>query len=68
MHCSVENAAVLRENHGERVKQIWTSLPEVEEKKKNVLAIRQLSGSVLLRLLLAPRGVFFVMKTLEDEK
>ena len=68
MHCSVENAAVLRENHGERVKQIWTSLPEVEEKKKNVLAIRQLSGSVLSRCFLVPLGVLFVMKTLKDER
>ena len=31
MHCSVKNAAVLCENHRERVTQIWTSLSEEEE-------------------------------------
>ena len=31
VHCSVKNAAVLCENHRERVTQIWTSLSEEEE-------------------------------------
>ena len=57
-----ENAAVLCENHRQRVTQIWTSPSE------EVLAVWQLSGSVLSRCFLAPLGVFFVMKTLENER
>jgi len=38
------------------------------KKKKNILAVWWLSGSVLLRCFLAPLGVLFVMKTLEDER
>ena len=37
-------------------------------KKENILAICRLSGSVLLQCFLAPLGVLFVMKTLEDER
>jgi len=37
-------------------------------KKKNILADWRLSGSVLLRCLLAPLGVLFVMKILENER
>jgi len=37
-------------------------------KKKNILAVWGLSGSVLSRCFLVPLGVFFVMKTLEDER
>ena len=73
VHCSVKNAAVLCENHRERVAQIWTSPSEEEEegeeeRKKNILAVWWLSGSVFSRSFLAPLGVFFVMKTLEDER
>ena len=72
VHCSVKNAAVLCENHCERVTRIWTSASEEEEeeeeRKKNILAVWWLSGSVLSRCLLAPLGVFFVMKALEDEQ
>ena len=32
------------------------------------MAVWRLSGSVLLRCFLAPLGVLFVMKTLEDER
>ena len=39
-----------------------------EERKKNILVIWRLSGSVLLRCFLAPLGMLFVMKTLEDEQ
>ena len=70
VHCSLENAAVLCENHCGRVTQIWTSLSEEEgeeeEGKKNILAIMRLSGLVLLRCFLAPLGVLFIMKTLEE--
>jgi len=38
-----------------------------QRKPKNILAVCRLSGSVLLRCFLAPLGVFFVKKTLEDE-
>jgi len=34
VHCSVKNAAVLYENHRERVMQIWTSLSEEEKERK----------------------------------
>jgi len=37
-------------------------------RKKNILAVWRLSGSVLSRCVLAPLGVFFVMKTLEKER
>ena len=39
-----------------------------KKKKENILAVWRLSGSVLSRGFLAPLGVFFVMKTLEDER
>ena len=39
-----------------------------KKKKENILAIWQLSGSVLLRYFLSPLAVLFVMKTLEDEQ
>ena len=39
-----------------------------EERKKNILVIWRLSGSVLLRCFLAPLGMLFIMKTLEDEQ
>ena len=34
VHCSVKNAAVLCENHRERVTQIWTSPSEEEEEEE----------------------------------
>ena len=34
----------------------------------DILAVWRLSGSVLSRCFLAPLGVLFVMKTLEDER
>ena len=70
VHCSVKNAVVLCENHRERVMQIWTSPSEEEEEEERKtfwLAVWRLSGSVLSRCFLPPLGVFFVMKTLEDE-
>ena len=39
-----------------------------KERKKIILAVWQLSGLVLLWGLLAPLGMLFVMKTLEDER
>ena len=52
--------------------QIWTSLSEEDEKEEaeeeNILAVWQLSGLVLSRCFLASLGVFFVMKTLENER
>ena len=39
-----------------------------KKKKKNILALWWLSGLVLSRCLLAPLGMLFVMKTLEDER
>jgi len=36
-------------------------------RKKNILAVWRLSGTVLSRCFLAPLGVFFVMKTLKNE-
>jgi len=41
---------------------------EEEERKKNILAVWWLSGSVLSWCFLAPLGVLFVMKTLQDEQ
>ena len=38
-----------------------------KERKENILAVWWLSGSVLSWCFLAPLGVLFVMKTLEDE-
>ena len=45
VHCSVKNAAVLCENHRERVTQIWTSPSEEEEERKTFLP----SGDFLVR-------------------
>jgi len=39
-----------------------------KKRKKNILTVWRLSGSVLLRCFLAPLGVLFVTKTLEDEQ
>ena len=39
-----------------------------EMKKKNILAVWRLSGSVLSKCFLVSLGVLFVMKTLEDER
>jgi len=39
-----------------------------KKKKKKNLAIWRLSGSILSRCILAPLGVLFIMKTLEDEQ
>jgi len=39
-----------------------------KKKKKNIMVVSQLSGSVLSRCFLAPLGVLFIMKTLEDEQ
>jgi len=38
-----------------------------KKKKKKFLAVWRLSGSVVSRCFLAPLGVVFVMKTLENE-
>ena len=38
-----------------------------KKEKKKILAVWHLCGSVLLRCFLAPLGVLFVTKTLEDE-
>jgi len=43
-------------------------LARLKKKKKNISAVWRLSGSVLSRCFLAPLGVLFVMKTLEDER
>jgi len=51
----VENADVLCKNRCER------------RRKKNILAVWRLSGPVLLQCHLAPLGMLFVMKILEDE-
>jgi len=63
VHFSVKNAAVLCENHRERVTQIRTC-PSEEEERKTFWP----SGDFLVRCFLAPMGVLFVMKTLEDER
>jgi len=39
-----------------------------KKKKENILAFWRLSGSVISRCFLAPLGVLFIMKTLEDER
>ena len=46
VHCSVENAAVLCENHRESVTQIWTSLSEEEERKNRSIVV---NGPSVLR-------------------
>jgi len=38
------------------------------KRKKNILAVWRPSGSVLSRCFVAPLGVFFVTKTLENER
>ena len=78
----MKNAAVLCENHRERVTQIWTS-PSEEEKEEEEEEVEEEeeeerktfwpSGDFLVRYFrdwcfLAPLGVLFVMKTLEDER
>ena len=55
----MKNAAVLCENHRERVMQIWTSLSEEEEEEEEEES---------LQCFLAPLGVLFIMKALEDER
>ena len=67
VHCSVTNAAIMCWNHRERVTQIWTSHSEEEEEEEEEEE-KTFSGSVLSRCFLAPLGVFFVRKTLEDER
>ena len=74
MHYSVKNAAVLYENHRERVTQIWTS-PSEEEKEEEEEEERKTfwpSGDFLVwcfrDAFLAPLGVLFVMKTLKNEQ
>ena len=65
-----EKCCCFVQNHRESVTQIWTSPSEEEEerRKKNILAVWRLSGLVLWRCFLAPLGVLFVMKTIEDER
>jgi len=64
VHCSVKNAAVCAKTI---VKESCKfELARLKKKKKNILAVCRLSGSVLSRCILAPLGVLF-MKTLEDE-
>ena len=51
MHCSVKNAAVLCENHHERITQIRTSPSEEEEEEKEEEEERKtfwLSGDFLV--------------------
>jgi len=55
----VKNPAVLCENHRESHANL---------KKKHILPVWRLSGSELSRWFIAPLGVLFVMKTLEDER
>ena len=58
VHCSVENSAVLCENHCEsHANFVWR-----RRRKKNILAVWQLSGSVLLRCFIVPLSVLFIMK------
>ena len=62
MHCSVENTAVLCENHCEsHASEEEEEEEEEEERKKNFLAIWRLSGLVL-SCFLVPLGVLFIMK------
>jgi len=63
VHCSVENVAVLCENHCDRFTQFWTSLYD-ERSRKPILAIWQRSGSVLFRCFLAVLGVLLAIKAL----
>jgi len=55
VHCSVENVAVLCENHLKK------------KKKEKILAVWRLSGSVLSQCFLVRLGVLFILKTVEDE-
>jgi len=43
-------------------------LAHQKKKMKNILAIQQLSGSVLSRCFLTPLGVLFIIKTLKDKR
>ena len=70
VHYSVKNAAVLCENHHERVTQIGTSPSEEEEEERKTF---WLSGDFLVQyfrdaFFLVPLDVLFIMKTLEDER
>ena len=49
VHCSVKNAAVLCENHRERVAQIWTSPSEEEEEEEEERKTFWPSGDFLVR-------------------
>ena len=67
VHCSVKNAAILCENHRERVMQI--ELAHLKKKKKEKHFGRLVTfwfGT--FAMLLASLGVFSVMKTLEDKQ
>ena len=55
---------IVKESH--KFELAYVKKKKKEYVKKNVLAVWRLSGSVLLRCLLAPLGVLFVMKTLKD--
>jgi len=65
----VENAAVLCENHHERVTQYLTSLSVEEEKKerKTFWPFGDFLFLVPLRYFFAPLGMLMVMKALKDE-
>jgi len=51
-----------------RLKKKKKKMKKKKKKKEKHLAVWWLSGSVLSRCFLAPLDVFFVMKTLEDER
>jgi len=57
--------AIVKESHKFELARLKK---KKKEKKKNILAVWRLSGSVLSQCILAPLGVFFVMKTLKDER
>jgi len=68
VHCSVKNAAVLCENHCERVTQIWTSPSEEEQEfKEKHFGCLATFWFGTFAMLLVPLGVLFIMKTLKDE-
>ena len=70
VHCSVKNAAVLCENHRERVTQIWTNSSEEEEEERKIFWP---SGDFLVRyfnfaMIFSATGCVVRHETLEDER
>ena len=71
VHCSVKNAAVLCENHRQRVTQIEVARlkqKKMEKKKEKHFGHLATFWFSTFAMLFSATGVLFIMKTLEDER